>query len=132
MQVGISQAEDRIAIQLQNMGLTTGMSRTEVLAITDNRVTVFERERFTRADALEADVYTLPDYNWKTLKYPVYLDGIPVHSSRGARIRDERITRCLEAAGWFPERFSYCAPLSQKLEREICLEIQRFLEANTE
>lgn len=108
MHTAFPKAEEQVLIGLERRGLTKragGMFRDEPICL----------------------LQTIPDYNWKFVKFPVYLDG-PPHLKESRRLKDEQINALLQKRGWAPLRLPHKGGrLSDKKLDEILDTIEEML-----
>lgn len=139
MQVGESHADLDLRIAVQKRGLLREndkaiiMPTNTVIVFKDEGYDLVDKHQFTLAMA-EKHEFTIPDLlllrRVKSMireVCPFYLDG-PPHLQNGVKQRDEHINAELDSRGIKPHRYSYTPPISKRLLRQICDEIEELME----
>ena len=103
-----SKAEDLFHARIQREGLYWNMHRGFVIELDEKRA-------------------TRPDFCWYSRRIALYLDGRVVHGTRGARRRDERITRELEDRGWIVIRAVHNGRLTGEQEDTLIATLRELL-----
>lgn len=127
MQVGTSNAEWAVLLELQKRGLMDQMEflGTAIVFIAGEAMIV-KPGQLTKNLLLKSEGFTIPDFPFLYAKLPTYLDG-PPHLRPGVMRRDERIDKWLCFTGYTPLRFPYKPKLSQERKLEICNTIESSL-----